>query len=246
MKKIPLMLLAMTPLVAFAGGNQQSELKIDKQALQQATPATAMLRETAYSKTGQEIGDVRDIVMMPGGRITTVLLDGEIAQGAMSGDRNQRAQQEQLSVKPVNLSWSAEQLAPVSAETVSFDSKQDRVTVDTEKLKQQASTTSERELENGLRVSKVVGMDVNLNNDESYGRVEEVMLSKDNTKAVALVVDSWDGLEKRRQAFPLDKASFDAETETVKLDLSQNEAQNAPKFSLDKYSNDGWDVSEWL
>lgn len=78
----------------------------------------------------------------------------------------------------------------------------------------------------------VLGMDVNLADEESFGRVEDVLVS-DNGEATAFVVDSWDLVDKQRFAIPADITTVNAEQNEINLDYSKDQLTNLEEFDFD-------------
>lgn len=267
MNKLPILAFALAPFVAMASpmeGEQdkeqaqsqsQGQLKVDKQKLQQATPVTALMDEEVFSEDGREIGNVDDVTISRDGKVKNFVVDTDMQNmdaSALDSERDAQSEFEQAEDTTERTAQSAETSLPgegkmsAQPQDVKYDPKQDRVTVSMNKL--QAADTSEYDTESSeqMRLSDVVGMEVNLQDEDSFGRVEDVMLSKDNTEVVALVVDNWDGLEKHRRALPIEQAQFNAEEEEITLSLSLADVEPLPDFNLDNYTDEGWDLANWV
>lgn len=100
-----------------------------------------------------------------------------------------------------------------------------------------------------VRASVIVGTDVNLVDEESFGSVEDILLSPAGDEIVAYVIDSWDGLDKRRHAVSPTHVSFvpadrdaaireDFGITGVKVDLAREQIEALPEVDLDRYSED--------
>lgn len=90
-----------------------------------------------------------------------------------------------------------------------------------------------------LEAGDVIGMQVDLSDAESFGEVEEILLSEKGDKAVALVVDSWDGMNKERRALPVEFSSVDHEAETIRYEnISKDQlATEDADLDLEEYRN---------
>lgn len=78
----------------------------------------------------------------------------------------------------------------------------------------------------------LLGMDVNLENEESFGRIEDVLITDDG-EASAFVVDSWDLVDKQRYAIPADISAVDTRTGEVRLGYSEDEMDELEEFDFD-------------
>lgn len=271
MNKLPILAFALAPFVAMASptdsdkrqahdksqkqGQMQSQAKVDKQKLQQATPVTALLDEEVFSQQDEEIGNVEDVVISQDGKVKNFIVDADLQNMNVSDS----GQQDETESEWQQAEGTAERTADraqtslpeqgemsVQPRDVKYDSKEGRVTISTEKLQAAQTDTSESGASDELRLSDVVGMEVNLQDDDSFGRVEDVMLSQDNSEVVALVVDNWDGLEKHRRALPIEQAQFNSEEEDITMSLSVADVEPLPDFNLDNYTDEGWDLANWI
>lgn len=286
MKKLPILAVALAPFMAMAEpdsnpqGSQQSsekansQAKVEKQKLQQATPVTAILDKEVFSEQGEEVGNLEDIVITSDGKVKNFVVnvdmqhDDESQQGGQQSDRQaSRQQAEQLSSErdiqqpseteltqasgPDDGSQSqssepVEQQVSIEPQAVQYDSQNKRVTVGMQDLQQAGKRVyEEARAQDEMKLSEVVGMDVSLQDKQSYGEVEDVMLSKDNSEVVALVVDNWEGLEKSRRALPMQDAQIDVESGEVSYKYNVSDVQQLPEFNLDNYKDDGWDMTDW-
>lgn len=85
-----------------------------------------------------------------------------------------------------------------------------------------------------IRASDLIGMDVNLSDEESYGEVEDVLVSADG-EATALVVDSWNFLTKDRYAIPVELDNVNVEENVIDYQLSSEEVEGFGEFEFDEY-----------
>lgn len=95
-----------------------------------------------------------------------------------------------------------------------------------------ADTHAASERGDQVPANTVLGMDVNLADEDSFGRVEDVLVSDDG-EATAFVVDSWDLADKQRFAIPADITTVDAEQDEINLDYSKDELTNLEEFDFD-------------
>lgn len=286
MNKLPILAFALAPFVAMANpmegekNKEQvksqgvSQVKVDKEKLQQATPVTAMMDEEVFSEDGREIGNVDDVIISRDGKVKNFIVDTDL-QNMEIGDSQAERQDERRTERETGSEFEqaeaefeeagedtermAERTAQggetslpgqgemsVDPKDVKYDPNEGRVIVSMDKLKAADTRVYESGERGDMRLSEVVGMEVNLQDEDSFGRVEDVMLSEDNTEVVALVVDNWDGLEKNRRALPIDKAEFNAEEEEITLSLSLADVEPLPEFNLDNYTDEGWDLANWI
>lgn len=251
-------------------GQSQGQLKVDKQKLQQATPVTAMMDKEVFSEDGREIGNVDDVVVSRDGKVKNFIVDTDLqnmdiadTEGDNATERETGSEFEQAEAEFEQGAEATERTAErtadraetslpgqgemsVQPQDVKYDVKQGRVTVSMDKLQAADTEVYGSEASGEMRLSEVVGMEVNLQDEDSFGRVEDVMLSKDNTEVVALVVDNWDGFEKHRRALPIEQAEFNAEEEEITLSLSLADVEPLPEFNLDNYTEEGWDLADWV
>lgn len=99
-----------------------------------------------------------------------------------------------------------------------------------------------------VRGSEVIGMEVAVGEQDSFGTVEDILLAPDAREIAAYVVDSWDGLDKRRIAVPakavtLVRADRDNAIREefgvtgVRIEMSLQEIDALPEIDLDDYDN---------
>lgn len=256
MKHPFIMFAAITPLVALA--NPQSPT-IDAEKLRTATPASAMLDEDVYAQDGEEIGELDEILISRDGKQVTnfvIETDTDVSldnTASREGDRGEEGFEEADDELGEGADWTGNATQNVIAnevhvkpESVKYDSDNDRVVISERRLRSKTQATGEFNADTaGLKMDEIIGAEVNLSDEDSFGRVEDVMLSQDNTEVVAIVVDNWDGLNKHRRALPLDSARLSEEEEEVNFTLTQAQVEQMPEFNLDQYDDDGWDISDW-
>lgn len=102
---------------------------------------------------------------------------------------------------------------------------------DDQRRSEQAGGDGER-VAGHVLASELLGMEVNLDREESFGRVEDVLLS-DQGEAEAFVVDSWDLMDKQRHAIPADIGAVDAQLGAVNLGYTQEELSELEEFDFD-------------
>lgn len=78
--------------------------------------------------------------------------------------------------------------------------------------------------------SDMIGMEVNLAEDDSFGSVEEVLVT--NGEAKALVVDYWEGTDKHRIALPANLDAVNSETGELDLDWTVEEVRGLDEFEI--------------
>ncbi|HEX7029619.1 MAG TPA: PRC-barrel domain-containing protein [Gammaproteobacteria bacterium] len=83
-----------------------------------------------------------------------------------------------------------------------------------------------------VRASELVGMEVNLSNEESFGEVEDVLIDARSGKASAIVVDSMEFFDKERFALPAQLDSMDPETEALTVQYTKEQIEQMEEFEM--------------
>lgn len=94
--------------------------------------------------------------------------------------------------------------------------------------------TSAQTLQGEVRASKLVGLEVNLSDEESWGEVEDVMIDAQGGKASAIVVDSMEFFSKERYALPVDLSNINTEEEVLNLQLSEKQVKDMGEFEMEE------------
>lgn len=94
---------------------------------------------------------------------------------------------------------------------------------------------------NGARASMLIGMEVNLVNEDSFGEVEDVMLDPATGKASALVIDSMEFFDKERYAVPVNLDAVNAEEEELTLQYTQEQLEQMGEFKMEEATNEAAD-----
>lgn len=84
-----------------------------------------------------------------------------------------------------------------------------------------------------VRASKLVGMEVNLTDEESFGEVEDVLINMQDGSASALIVDSMEFFDKERYALPVELQNLNNEEEELTLEITQQEIDALEEFDMD-------------
>lgn len=88
-----------------------------------------------------------------------------------------------------------------------------------------------------VRASELIGLEVNLADEDSFGEVEDVMVDPENGKASALVVDSMEFFDKERYALPVELQGLNSEDDALTLRLTQQQVEDMGEFEMDAASN---------
>jgi len=258
MNRIPLIFAALVPLVATAGGagDKNKQAGVDKEKLRDAVPVTAVLGEEVRGNDGSELGEVDEIVISHDGKIQHVLIERDDA--GLAGGGEQGAQDERVAGREDDRAWEDttgaggmdDDTMQVQPQDIRFNAKEGGVTVslegDTGQMQGGAASATGTTSGTGtgdtgqLRASEIVGMEVHLSDEESFGSVEDVMIGGDGKEVVAIVVDNWNGVNKERRAFPFEGAQFNDEEEDITYNLSSQDVEQMSEFNLDRYENEGW------
>lgn len=250
---------ALTPLAAFA---MSAEIAVDRETLQRAMPASAMLESDVETQNDRDIGQLEDILMTRDGKLRVVLVDVEDsdlgdddeergpAEPArdvgdtgtlveMDGDMTAKGGElDRAIVNRGEVEW-GEDLVPLSPRDVRYDANADDIIVRDGASRLRVPESRRADL---LSLDEIIGMEVNLADEDSFGGVEDVMLDSKQSKAVALVVDNWDGFDKQRRALPIDDAIIRTDEEEIVYPYTVDDLKSVAEFDLDGYSDDGWDM----
>lgn len=270
MKRLSLAFAAFVPLVAVAGGGGD-KATVDQSKLQKAMPATALLDGRVQSGD-EVLGRIENIAVSADGQIAYFVVEDtggvrerELAQQRRGlTDDDQRAWSDESDVEtgedvaesdrraygveagvtaedaegPEDAQRAAGEGITVQAESIRFDDANGEVTVTAREMDDQRVAGGGDE----VMVSELIGMDVNLADADSFGEVEEVMISDDGGEVVALVVDNWEGLDKQRRALPMEGVQFGEDS--LSYSLTKDEVTASPEFSLEERNDDGWNMGD--
>lgn len=84
-----------------------------------------------------------------------------------------------------------------------------------------------------VRASALVGMEVNLTDEESFGEIEDVLIDLGSGTASALVVDSMQFFDKERYALPVNLDNVNPEEEELTLEVTQQELEAMGEFDME-------------
>lgn len=88
-----------------------------------------------------------------------------------------------------------------------------------------------------VRASMLIGMEVNLADEDSFGEVEDVMLDPSTGKASALVIDSMEFFDKERYAVPVNLDQLNPAEEELTLQYTQQELEQLGEFEMEAATN---------
>lgn len=83
------------------------------------------------------------------------------------------------------------------------------------------------------RASDLMEMDVHLSDEESFGSVDDILVNAEGD-ASAVLVTTWDFLDRKQYALPVDLESVNAEEQTISYDLSSQDIEQQGEFDLDE------------
>ena len=258
MKRIAVLAAALLPVAAAA----QQDSAVDAKALRHAVPASALLEENVLSESDRKIGEVEDVLMTRDGKLQLFLLDVEDADpvenneerealepGADAGEFGAEVdtapdltakggELDRVSVDRGDVEW-GEDLMPVSPRDVRYDLARDELIVRSGASRKAVPEDARDEL---LHVGEIIGMEVTLADEDSFGSVEDVMLDSEQSRVVALVVDNWQGLDKQRRALPLENAVIRYDDEEIIYPYTEDEVLAIREFDLASHTEDGWSM----
>lgn len=250
MKRTPLLLVALVPFMAVAAGSDSKSAQVDKQKLRNAVAATDLIGQDVNARNGEEFGEIETIIFKDDGSIAyyevepdmdmytdaSVAADADADLGAddagfegdvdadLDADRVAADTSDVIRIKPEKIKFGQDGEVTLDADPKSLM-----------QMKSEASTSSASGKQ--FKAGDIIGMQVDLADEESFGEVEEILISEKGDKAVALVVDNWDGLDKERRALPVELKSVNEEEETIRYDLSKNQLGDESDFDLDEYTD---------
>lgn len=249
MKMIVMAVAATLPLAAIAA---ESGIRIDAAKLRTAIPASALIEQEVMASGEREAGEVEDILISRDGKVRYFLLETDddvvldtrpVQNDDTFHDNEPRPETAAASEgRSENLEDRGfevdDELRAVQPGDISFtDNAGGLLIADNAQLRPVAE---DEDRIGGMRISEIIGMEVNLADEQSFGRIEDVMLSSDGSAVVALVVDNWQGLNKHRRALPFDNAIVSYEEEEITFPYTEDRLEDVPDFNLDAYEGDGW------
>lgn len=259
MKRVPLLITALVPFMAIAGGAGQ-KAQVDQEKLRGAVPASKIIGQDVETRDGREFGEVESIVFKKDGSVAYYGVEPDMDMYTESDDAQARREETAASGDAASISGgrandvprggaapdyegtaaggSGDDLIHVKPENISFEQNGDLVSIDMDgqSLMKQRGKTGSAESGDELEASEVIGMQVDLADEESFGEVEDIMLSEKGDQAVALVVDNWDGVDKERRALPVALESADREEDVIRYQLNKDELDEGD-FDLDQYTD---------
>lgn len=124
----------------------------------------------------------------------------------------------------------------VELSDVSFDAETGIVRLNVDSASLQPAEYSQDEpsrVMDEVRASKLVGMEVNLTDEESFGEVEDVLINMQDGSASALIVDSMEFFDKERYALPVELQNLNEEEEELTLEITQQDVEALEEFDMD-------------
>ena len=256
MKQSPLLFAALVPFAATANPGDAQSLQVDRQKLEGAVPVTVVLDEEVRAKDGRDLGDVEDILLTREGQVEYIMIErDEINTVDVDMDDDDDVIEDDTvtyrdtaDLNSEDGEWTDDTFTLIEPRNVQLNAGDNAIRIDLndEPLSSKPQRGEEDvESRDRMRASEVVGMEVNLADEDSFGRVEDVMLSKDGTEIVALVVDNWDGLDKQRRALPVEGAEFNYDDEEVTYRFDYDEVAQLPEFNLDQFDREGFFLDDF-
>lgn len=238
------MMMLMAAAIPFATVAADSEIRIDAAKLRTAVPASALIDRDVTTSGEREAGEVEDIVISRDGSVRFFLLevDDESALTTEQPVRDDETQQVPASGEWADSENLEERGFEVDEEMRAVAPADIRYTEEADDLllsdnAQLHPVADDEDQVDGMRISEIIGMEVHMADEHSFGRVEDVMLTRDGSQVAALVVDNWDGLNKERRALPFDSAIVSYEEEEITFPYTEAQMEGVPEFNLDAYDD---------
>ena len=213
MKQLSVLIAALLPVTAFAGGDDRMQgATWEAGETENAWQATEIIGSELQGSDGSDLGQVEDIVLTRDGKPKAVLFksDSDSTDRVFGEFLEQRRQQDPRVVahnEMMKIDWMEPSFEPnVMQVDVTEDTLQERV----------AFHEYEQPVTEGnvVQASELIGMDINLRDQEDYAEVRDVLIHPDEDKA-ALVVHI--GGDDEYRAIPMDRAS-NVDTDTGEID----------------------------
>lgn len=263
MKHKPLLLAAIVPFMAVAAGSGSQSASVDQQQLKNAIPATDLIGQNIQTSDGRDFGEIETIAFKDDGSVAYYEVepdmemyssasaeDGEASGSAaaggagVSGSVSAEVDTDEEDFAEMDVDYDNDAAIQLKPDQIRIEQRGEKVSLAVDNaaaMKQRETTTSSTasgSAESPLEADEVIGMEVDLSDEESFGEVEDIMLSEKGDKAVALVIDNWDGANKERRAMPVELKSVDREREVIRYNVSKDQLDEDGNFDLDKYSDD--------
>jgi sporulation protein YlmC with PRC-barrel domain len=276
MKRTPLLIAALMPLVATAGASTGTQL--DHAELQNDLQVTKLLGANVQSSTGEEIGAVEDVLLDSDGNVKSVIVQREGDIEGMADSARDTAEETMASAErnwedvtseeedaATDVDDSAvsdtgaadaaderdgmgldpdragtaeigDEFATVDWSSVSWDEESGVVQLSGDSASLQAVQYDQTAASppDEIRASELVGMEVNLADEESFGEVEDVLIDMEQGRASAIVVDSMEFFDKERYALPVDLNAINTEDEELTLQYTQQQIEDMEEFDMDE------------
>lgn len=235
----------------------QGKIEVDRDQLSGATPISVLLSEKVRLMDGREVGEIEDALLISETQVDQFLVDLEINEESDRGTASFRDDVANYEEPPLYESESNEkelqlEYVAVPPAEISYRAADNaaRMNLGIEGISALPRTDGPIEVnEPKPYVSRIIGMEVNLNDEDSFGSIEDIMV-KDG-RIVAYVVDSWKGIDKRRHALPADDAEFQrAEkqnaireeygVEAIRFPYTAAQLDELQEFDLSEHKNEGW------
>lgn len=119
---------------------------------------------------------------------------------------------------------------------VNYDASEEilRMTGDTSMQSIAYDQTGELKSSSAIRASRLVGLEVHLSDERSFGEVEDVLIDPRSGKASALVVDSMEFFDKERYALPVNLDGINTEDGSLSLQLTRQDVKDLGEFEMEE------------
>ena len=119
---------------------------------------------------------------------------------------------------------------------VNYDASEEilRMTGDTSMQSIAYDQTGELKSSSAIRASRLVGLEVHLSDERSFGEVEDVLIDSRSGKASALVIDSMEFFDKERYAVPVNLDGINTEDDSLSLQLTRQDVKDMGEFEMEE------------
>lgn len=247
MKKLVSLMVLMVPLLATA------EITVDKNALENSVAMTSILDGQVRLADGRELGKIKDALLEDEQHVEQFLLDIDVSDEYNRGvasfpdDVADYGEAPLYEGKSTDRSLELEYVA-LPPEHMRYNPSTHAVEFDLDSKNIPELPRSDGPVINSPQpyASQLIGLEVRLADEESFGSVEDIMLAEDGGGVLAYVVDSWDLLIKRRHALPADAARFiraekdnaireNYGIEAIQFPYSSRQLEELQQFDLDAH-----------
>lgn len=174
-----------------------------------------LLKSTAVSQAGEPLGDVEDIVFGAKGEVYAVLLNRDLAS-SVAGQSEPVEEGRRRSMYEETLSATFERAA--------FKPREARLQLSGKAIPVHGHDDREPSPVGRFYASRIIGVPVNLADEDGYGKVVDILILPDSTEASGIVIET--GLFNKEVMLPPDFAAFDEDAREMNFAVSKADIES--------------------